>query len=101
MNLSLDEMPRVKTRDGFVFGKSKFPSLGKIVIPLKYKDKDGNKIIREAECHLINHDIWILIGLEIQASWGAWLGAESSANISYIREAFKIMVKVGNLSQPR
>ena len=62
--MELDKMPKVMTRDVFVFGKSKLPSLGKIVIPLKYKDKEGNFLVRDTECHLINHNIGILIGLE-------------------------------------
>ena len=46
------------------------------MIPLKYKDKDGNFLVRDAECHLINHNIGILIGLETQAKWDAWLGTK-------------------------
>ena len=76
MNMDINKMPRVMTRDVFVFGVSKFPTLGKIVIPLKYRDVEGNMVYRESECHLINHSIGILIGLETQASWGAWLGTE-------------------------
>ena len=61
MNLDINKMPRVMTRDVFVFGSSKFPSLGKIVIPLKYKDICGEFVYKEAECHLINHSIGILV----------------------------------------
>ena len=77
MNLDINKMPRVITRDVFVFGSSKFPTLGKIVIPLKYKDIEGEYVYKEAECHLINHNIGILVGLETQASWGTWLGTKN------------------------
>jgi len=77
MNMDINKMPRVMTRDVFVFGTTKFPTLGKIVIPLKYRDIEGKMIYRESECHLINHSIGILVGLETQASWGAWLGTEN------------------------
>ena len=52
MNMDINKMPRVMTRDVFVFGTTKFPTLGKIVIPLKYRDVEG-------------------------ACWGAWLGTEN------------------------
>ena len=77
MNMDINKMPRVMTRDVFVFGKTKFPTLGKIVIPLKYRDVEGKMVYRESECHLINNSIGILVGLETQASWGAWLGTEN------------------------
>ena len=34
-------------------------------------------VYTEAKCHLINHSIGILVGLETQASWGTWLGTEN------------------------
>ena len=77
INMEINKMPRVMTRDVFVFGSTKFPTLGKIVIPLKYRDVEGNMIYKESECHLINHSIGILVDLETQASWGAWLGTEN------------------------
>ena len=76
MNLDIEKMPRVKTNDVFVFGSSRFPTLGKIVIPIKYKNTKGKKVYKETECHLINHNIGILIGLQTMQSWGAWLGTE-------------------------
>ena len=41
MGLSLDQMPRVMTNDVFMFGASKFPTKGKIVVPIKFKDTQG------------------------------------------------------------
>ena len=77
MNLDINKMPKVMTRDVFVFGSSKFPTLGKNVISLKYKDIEGVMVYKEAECHLINHNIGIFVGIKTQASWGAWLGTEN------------------------
>ena len=71
MGLDLQQMPKVKTNDVFLFGPSRFPSQGKIVIPLKYKDTEGNIHYKETEIHLIEHTIGILIGLDTMDEWGS------------------------------
>ena len=69
MGLELEKMPKVKTNDVFLFGPSRYPSQGKIVIPLKYKDTEGTLHYKETEVHLIKHKIGILIGLNTMDEW--------------------------------
>merc|ERR1712173_106095 len=71
MGISLDQMPRVMTNDVFMFGASKFPTKGKIVVPIKFKDTQGRIHYKEFEVHLIDHKIGILIGLNTLDKWGS------------------------------
>ena len=64
MGLELKNMPKEMTNNVFLFENSRYPTQGKILIPIKYEDTEGNIHYKETEIHLINHSIGILIGLD-------------------------------------
>ena len=71
MGLSLEAMPKVMTNDVFLFGTTKFPTKGKIVVPLKIMDTEGHIHYKECEIHLIEHTIGLLVGLNTLDKWGS------------------------------
>ena len=78
MGLKLNEQHKIMTPDVFLFGSSRFKTLGKILCPVKFKDSDGKDFWIQTEVHLIDNKIGILLGLTTCDQYNVYIGTRDN-----------------------
>ena len=63
IGLDINKQQRVMTPDVFLFGPTRYRTLGKILCPIKFKDVRGDDFWIQTDIHLIDNKIGILLGL--------------------------------------
>ena len=62
IGLDLRKQQKVMTPDVFLFGPTRYKTLGKILCPIKFKDNEGNDFWIQTDIHLIDNKIGIILG---------------------------------------
>ena len=76
--IDFNKLTKVKTSDIFILGNDKYPSLGRVQIPVDLVTIDDEDIRLWMDCHMIAKPIELLTGMNTLKEWRAVLDAEDT-----------------------